>query len=125
MVQSIQALVASIRAEHGMDTVQTYVSAIGDIVAHVVSSTENIMHERSGDTSLRERAEPVIQNLDQCRDRLMKIAAEGHDVTSPEHLREITNQLPPLAFETARHAKELVQRLESLAHGDDDDDDFR
>lgn len=122
MVQSIQALVASIRAEHGMDTVQTYVSAIGDIVANVVSSTENMVHDRSGDAALREASEQVIQNLDQCRDRLMRIAAEGHDVTSPEHLREITNQLPPIAFETARHAKDLVQRLESLAQGDDDDD---
>jgi signal transduction histidine kinase len=122
MVQSIQALVASIRAEHGMDTVQTYVSAIGDIVANVVSSTENMIHDRSGDAALREASEQVIHNLDQCRDRLMRIAAEGHDVTSPEHLREITNQLPPIAFETARHAQDLVQRLELLAQGDHDDD---
>jgi signal transduction histidine kinase len=122
MVQSIQALVASIRAEHGMDTVQTYVSAIGDIVANVVTSTENMIHDRSGDAVLRERSEQVIHSLDQCRDRLMRTAAEGHDVTSPEHLREITNQLPPIAFETARHAKDLVQRLESLAQADNDDD---
>ncbi|KAF3387223.1 Protein SPA2 [Penicillium rolfsii] len=122
MVQSIQALVASIRAEHGMDTIQTYVSAIGDIVANVVSSTENMVRDRSGDAPLREASEQVIHNLDRCRDRLMRIAAEGHDVTSPEHLREITNQLPPIAFETARHAKDLVQRLESVAQADDDED---
>ena len=124
MVQSIQALVASIRAEHGLDTVQIYVSAIGNIVSNVVSSTENLVHDRSGDVSLREQSQPVIKSLEQCRDRLAKTVAEGHNATSPEHLREVTNQLPPLAFETARHAKDLIQRLESLAL-EDDDDDFR
>ncbi|KAJ5174849.1 uncharacterized protein N7482_000726 [Penicillium canariense] len=121
MVQSIQALVASIRAEYDMQTVQTYVSAIGNIVANVVSSTENMIHDRNGDVALRERSEPVIQMLDQCRGRLLNIAAEGHNATSPEQLREVTNQLPPIAFETARHAKDLVHRLESLANADEDD----
>ncbi|CAI7649640.1 unnamed protein product [Penicillium pancosmium] len=121
MVQSIQALVASIRAEHDMHTVQTYVSAISDIVSHVVSSTEHLARERSGDISLRERTEPIINSLYEGRDRLTNTAATGNDATSPEHLREVTNQLPPIAFEIARQTKELVQRLESLANNDDDE----
>ncbi|KAF7713311.1 Uncharacterized protein PECH_005704 [Penicillium ucsense] len=125
MVQSIQALVASIRAEHGMDTVEIYVSAIGNIVGNVIASTEHLMHDRSGDVSLREQSQPVIHSLSQCRDRLTKTVTEGHNATGPEQLRELTNQLPPLAFETARHAKDLIQRLETLSLGDDDDDDFR
>ena len=122
MVQSIQSLVASIRSEQGMNTVQTHVSTISDVVANVVSSTENLMHERSGDVALRERSEPIIQALDECRGRLMGTAAEGHNAASPEQLREVTNQLPPIAFEIARQTKELVQRLETLAQGDDEDD---
>ncbi|KAJ5693161.1 hypothetical protein N7462_002584 [Penicillium macrosclerotiorum] len=121
MVQSIQALVASIRAEHDMHTVQTYVSAIDDIVVNVVSSTQHLMHERSGDVALRERSEPIVHILDECRGRLMNTAAEGHDGLAPDQLREVTNQLPPIAFEIARQTKELGQRLESLAHPDEDD----
>ncbi|KAJ5095682.1 hypothetical protein NUU61_005038 [Penicillium alfredii] len=121
MVQSIQALVASIRAEQGLNTVQTHVSAISDVVANVVSSTEHLIHERSGDVALRERSEPVVQALDQCRGRLMAAAADGQDATSPDQEREVTNKLPPIAFEIARQTKELVQRLEPT----DDEDDFR
>ena len=121
MVQSIQALVASIRSEQGLSSVETHVSAIGNVVSNVVAATEHLMRERSGDVSLREQSEPVVHTLDECRGRLMGAAAEGHNTESPEQLREVTNQLPPIAFEIARHTKELVQRLDSLTHGDDDD----
>jgi hypothetical protein len=122
MVQSIQSLVASIRSEQGMNIVQTHISTISGVVANVVTSTENLIHERSGDIALREKSEPIIQSLDECRGRLMNTAAEGHNITAPEQLREVTNQLPPIAFEIARQTKELVQRLEGLAQGDDEDD---
>lgn len=121
MVQSIQSLVASIRSEQGMDTVETHVSAIANVVAIVISSTEHLIRERSGEAALRERSEPIIRALDECRGRLMGTAAEGHNASTPEQLCEATNQLPPIAFEIARQTKELVQRLESLTHGDEDD----
>ncbi|KAJ5287658.1 Spa2 homology (SHD) of GIT [Penicillium angulare] len=121
MVQSIQALVASIRAEHELSSVESHVSAIGQVVSNVVSATEHLIHERSGDTALREQSEPAVHSLDECRGRLISAVAQGHHTTRPEELREVTNQLPPIAFEIARQTKELVQRLESLMHGDDDD----
>lgn len=123
MVQSIQSLVASIRAEQGLQTVETHVSAIGDVVTNVLSATEQLIRDRSGDVALRERSEPITQALSDCRGRLMGTAAEGHNAASPDQLREVTNQLPPIAFEMARQTKELVQRLESLSH--EDEDDFR
>lgn len=121
MVQSIQALVATIRSEQGLDNVQTHVSAIDAVVANVVSATEHLIREHSTDVALRERSEPIVQVLDGCRGRLMGTAAEGHDAAGPEQLREVTNRLPPIAFEIARQTKELVQRLESLMQADDDD----
>lgn len=121
MVQSIQALVATIRSEQGLHNVQTHVSAIGNVVANVVSATEHLIREHHSDVSLRERSEPIVQALDECRGRLIATADEGHEADSPEKLRELTNRLPPIAFEMARHTKELVQRLESLAQADDDD----
>ncbi|KAJ5406596.1 hypothetical protein N7465_007880 [Penicillium sp. CMV-2018d] len=126
MVQQIQALVASIRAEDNMHTVQTHVSAISNVVANVVSATEHLMRERSGDIALRQTSEPVIAALDQFRGRLTATAGEGEDATTPEQLREITNKLPPLAFEIARQTKDLVQRLEATSVvADDEEDDFR
>lgn len=121
MVQSIQSLVASIRAEDGMNTVEAHVTAIANVVANVVTSTEHLIHERGGDAVLRERSEPIVQALDECRGRLMGTSAEGHNISSPGELREITNRLPPIAFEIARQTKELVQRLESLIHNHEDD----
>ncbi|KAJ5933458.1 hypothetical protein N7454_005787 [Penicillium verhagenii] len=121
MVQSIQALVASIRAEQELSSVEIHVSAIDDVVNNVVSATEHLIQDRSGDIALREQSEPAIQALDECRGRLLTTAAEGHHATTPEQMRDVTNQLPPLAFEIARQTKELVSRLESLIHADDDD----
>ncbi|KAJ5694440.1 hypothetical protein N7536_004852 [Penicillium majusculum] len=125
MVQQIQALVASIRAEDNMHTVQTHVSAISNVVANVVSATEQLIRERSGDIALRQTSEPVIAALDQFRGRLTATAGEGEDATTPEQLREITNKLPPLAFEIARQTKDLVQRLEATSVVADEEDDFR
>ncbi|KAJ5888377.1 hypothetical protein N7495_008418 [Penicillium taxi] len=121
MVQNIQSLVASIRADQSLSIVETHLSAIDNVVAKVVSAIEQLAHERSGDVTLRERCEPIIQTLDECRSRLMNTAAEGHETGSPEQLREVINHLPPIAFEIARQTKELVSRLESLALGEDDD----
>ncbi|KAJ5232152.1 hypothetical protein N7468_005108 [Penicillium chermesinum] len=121
MVQSIQALVEAIRSEQGLHNVETHVSAISDVVGRVVSATEGLIHDRSHDVALRETSEPYVHVLDECRGRLMNTVAEGHHAASPEALREVTNQLPPIAFELARQNKELVQRLESLSLGGDDD----
>jgi chemotaxis regulatin CheY-phosphate phosphatase CheZ len=125
MVQQIQALVASIRAEDNLQSVQTHVAAISDVVANVVSATEHLMRERSEDISLRQASEPVIAALDQCRGRLAATASEGEDAASPEQLRELTNKLPPIAFEIARQTKDLVQRLENTMAAADEEDDFR
>ncbi|KAJ5846674.1 hypothetical protein N7534_010343 [Penicillium rubens] len=125
MVQQIQALVASIRAEDNLHTVQTHVSAISNVVMNVVSATEQLMRERSGDIALRQTSEPVIAALDQCRGRLAATASEGEDTTTPEQLRELTNKLPPIAFEIARQTKDLVQRLEATSVVADEEDDFR
>ncbi|CAG8074807.1 unnamed protein product [Penicillium nalgiovense] len=125
MVQQIQALVASIRAEDNLHTVQTHVSAISNVVMNVVSATEQLMRERSGDIALRQTSEPVIAALDQCRGRLATTASEGEDTTTPEQLRELTNKLPPIAFEIARQTKDLVQRLEATSVVADEEDDFR
>ncbi|KAJ6187333.1 hypothetical protein N7519_002241 [Penicillium mononematosum] len=108
MVQQIQALVASIRAEDNLHTVQTHVSAISNVVMNVVSATEQLMRERTGDIALRQTSEPVIAALDQCRGRLAATASEGEDTTTLSNC-----------------TKDLVQRLEATSVVADEEDDFR
>ncbi|PTU25029.1 hypothetical protein P175DRAFT_0498134 [Aspergillus ochraceoroseus IBT 24754] len=125
LVQSIQALVASIRSEEGMTTIRTHVSAIASIVTNVSSSTEHSIHKPEADPTLRQRAGVTIETLEYHRSRLVGTAAEGEGVSDPEQIRAFTNQLPPIAFEIARELKELVQRLEATDYDDPEMDDFR
>lgn len=73
---------------------------------------------------LRERSSPIIQSLDYHRSRLVDTAAEGEHVSSFEQFREVTNKLPPIAFEIARETKELVQRLDPM-QCEEEEEDFR
>lgn len=123
LVQSIQALVASIRAEDGLTTIRTHVSAISSIVTNVSSSTEHFIHKPEANPVLQQRAGPIIEKLDQHRARLMGTATDGEEATSAEQVRDITNKLPPIAFEIARETKELVQRLDP-GDQDESEDDF-
>lgn len=122
MVQSIQLLVASIRADDGLQSVQKHVSAILGVVTNVVGATERLMHDASADLTLREASEPVILSLGECRSRLEMTTKEGEDTKTPEALREVTNKLPPIVFEIARQTKDLVQRLEATFA---EEEDFR
>lgn len=76
--------------------------------------------------ALRERSGPIIQNLDYHRSRLVDTVAEGEMASSHEQFREVTNKLPPIAFEIARETKELVQRLNLMQYADEEEEeDFR
>ncbi|KKY18051.1 putative cell polarity [Phaeomoniella chlamydospora] len=123
LVQSIQSLVNSIRAEDDMKIIRGYMNAIANVVGKVVSSTEAGMREPNASPLLREKAEPVIRSLADCEARLLDASTESETLQNPMQMKEFTNRLPPLAFEIARETKELVQRLDTI-DGDDDDDDF-
>ncbi|KAL1966579.1 hypothetical protein VTN77DRAFT_3990 [Rasamsonia byssochlamydoides] len=124
LVQTIQALVASIRAGDEITSIRSHISAISEVVGNVVSSTENALNKPDRNPALRERVAPVVQTLANCRNRLSQAGAEGEDISNPAQLREVTSKLPPIAFEIARETKELVQRIDQLEF-DDGDDDFR
>ncbi|THC87611.1 hypothetical protein EYZ11_012942 [Aspergillus tanneri] len=124
LVQSIQALVASIRGEEGLTTIRTHVSAISSVVTNVVSSAEHFIHKPDISPVLMDRAGSIIETLDYHRGRLLKTAAEGKGASYDEIFHNVTNKLPPIAFEIARVTKELVQRLDRTDY-DDTEDDFR
>jgi hypothetical protein len=124
LVQSIQSLVASIRAEDGLTTIRTHVSAIVSVISNVSSSTEHFINKSNSSPVLRERSGPILQTLNQHRAHLLETTAEGEDAVNIAELREVTKKLPPIAFEIARETKELVHRLD-LTDDNDSEDDFR
>jgi G protein-coupled receptor kinase-interacting protein 1 len=125
LVQSIQALVASIRAEDDISTIRGHISAISTVVGNVVNSTDNSMNKPDANPALRECASPIIQTLAKCRDRLSKAGTDGVNITDSNNLREVTSKLPPIAFEIARETKELVQQIDQIEFDGGDGDDFR
>ncbi|OAX81126.1 hypothetical protein ACJ72_04538 [Emergomyces africanus] len=122
VVQSIQALVSSIRAEpDDMSAIRTHIDAISAVVGNVISATESAMtrqqqqHSTNNTTlALRDRAGPIIRILSDCRDKLAETGVEGSRAMSASEMREVTGKLPPIAFQIARETKELVQRLDQM-----------
>lgn len=128
LVQSIQALVSSIRGEENMPSVRTHIDSISTVVGKVLSSTENTISDPNSNPALAGSIAPVLQTLSDCRNNLLNAGAEGDHINDPSEIRQVTGKLPPLAFQIARETKELVQRvdqveLESREH--DGEDDFR
>lgn len=130
LVQSIQSLVSSIRGTDDIVSVQTHIDTISTVVGKVVSSTEAAIASPKSSPALRERTGPIIQILTDCRQGLLNAGREGDRIDQtnpdPEQIREITNKLPPIAFQIARETKELVQRVDQLElEGEGEEDDFR
>ena len=113
LVQTIQALVSSIRAEEDLSMIRTHTTAISTVVSNVSSSTESLIHKPDVNPSLRERCGPIIQTLETNSGRLSDTVDAGE-----------SNKLPPIAFEIARETKELVQRL-NPEDEEEEEDDFR
>ncbi|KAH0562286.1 hypothetical protein GP486_003017 [Trichoglossum hirsutum] len=104
MVQSIQSLVSSIRADDGMPIIRNHIADIAIVVGKVVSSTEVAMGQ-AGNATLRDRGGSIVRKLSDCRAKLLEVNSEGENIREPALLKEFTNKLPPLAFEIARETK--------------------
>ncbi|KAH8693782.1 putative cell polarity protein [Talaromyces proteolyticus] len=125
LVQTIQALVTSIRGGEAISSIRGHIANISVVVGNVVSSTDHAMNKAEISPTVRQRVGPVVQTLADCSDRLSQTGAEGEGVDSPDQLRDITSKLPPIAFEIARETKELVQRIDQLELDEEDNDEFR
>lgn len=123
-MESIQALVSSIRAEDDLSSVRTHIDTISDVVGKVISSAGAAMGQPDANVALRERVGPIVQLLENCRYDLVGTGAEGENLTNAAEMRELTGKLPPIAFQIARETKELVQRVDQLENESREDDDF-
>jgi hypothetical protein len=121
LVQEIQSLVKSIRAEEGITAISTQITAIADVVAKVVSSTETAMSS-SGNGPLRTQGGPILKDLSACRQRLIEAGERGRaiadeareDDEGEREWRAWTQSLPPIAFEIAKQTKKLVMEVDEI-----------
>jgi hypothetical protein len=104
LVQSIQALVGSIRGGDGMHSIRDHIEDIASVVGKVVDSTETAINS-TGNPSLRDRGEPITRKLSDCRARLLNAGVDGENIRDAPAMKEFSNKLPPLAFEIARETK--------------------
>ena len=76
----------------------------------------------TGKTSpLREALGPCVRALAAGKAKLLATEDDGRDAGSYEEWKQVANGLPPIAFEIAREARELVGRVGEIVGGRDDD----
>ncbi|POR36698.1 Protein SPA2 [Tolypocladium paradoxum] len=116
LVSDIQNLVSCVRGDADIQQITNEVESISAIVGKITSETE-----ASGYANQASR-------LGDCRERLLDASQRGQALANSgvgqgdRDWRMWAQTLPPIAFEIAREAKELVQRIGSLATGSGADD---
>jgi len=128
LVQTIQNLVQLVRSDADIDPVQSEISSIASIVNAILSETDQTLPPHLKDADLANG----MDRLASCRERLLEAGARGVELANSGEQKggrewKMWNQtLPPIAFEIARGAKELVGRVERIAGGpnEGDADDF-
>lgn len=123
LLQSIQSLVGSVRANDKPAAIRESINDIAAIVGKVIGETQHGISDTEN-AALRERLDPIVRSLTESRSKLMNASAEGESVTDPEW-KEFANTLPPLTFPVAKQMTELVQSLGHVESVEGHDDDFR
>lgn len=106
----------SIRGDAKIQQISTEIASISAIVGKIIEQAHASGH---GD---------LIARLSSCKDRLHEASERGQDManigvsTADREWRMWSQTLPPIAFEIAREAKDLIQRLDrsAMANGQDD-----
>lgn len=120
-MQSIQSLVGSIRAEDNPTVIKDLVDNIAGILNKVVSETRQTL-SKTDDHALRVQIKPSVDTLADCRSRLVDASGEIDQINDATAWKDLTKMLPPLAFKIARETKELVQHLDRIRGGEEDED---
>ncbi|EXJ83296.1 hypothetical protein A1O1_06915 [Capronia coronata CBS 617.96] len=123
LVQSITAMVDAIRGEEGMPAIRNHIDTVAGTIENIVGSVERTANESSSyQATLREKSRASATMLQGCREKLLKTSSDcAADDNEPEN-KELTQKLPPIAFQIARETKELVSRIMAIEVGPGDDD---
>ncbi|KAL6829525.1 hypothetical protein J3E69DRAFT_240574 [Trichoderma sp. SZMC 28015] len=116
LIPGIHNVVNCARADGDIRQISTHVSSVNGIVSSLVSETQK--YGRGN----------LVVRLSDCRDRLVEANRRGQEMADAEveekEWKSWTQTLPPIAFEIAREAMELVETVEELAAASQEEDDF-
>lgn len=116
LLSDVHNLVECIRANGNIRQISMEIDSINDIVSNLVSETQ-----KSGRGNM-------VTRLSKCRDHLLEARHHGQEIAdsgAQEKEWDVwTQTLPPIAFEIAQEAKELVDAIGELAASSQDADDF-
>jgi hypothetical protein len=116
LLSDVHNLVECIRANGNIRQISMEIDSINDIVGNLVSETQN-----TGRGSM-------VTRLSKCRDHLVEAKHRGQDLADSGAQEQEwgiwTQTLPPIAFEVAQEAKELVDAIGELVASSRDADDF-
>ncbi|KAL5088116.1 hypothetical protein Trisim1_007279 [Trichoderma cf. simile WF8] len=116
LIPGIHNVVNCARADGDIRQISTHISSVNGIVSSIVSETQK--YGRGN----------LVVRLSDCRDRLIEANRRGQEMADSEveekEWKSWTQTLPPIAFEIAREAMELVETVEELAAASQEEDDF-
>jgi len=125
MVQSVDAIVGSVRNEDSLPVLRSHIASIVNVADNVLNAVMASSEDTSSyQVALKDRAIPMAHNLADCREKLMDASDVSQGLDTTASAKELVNRLPPLAFQMARQTKEIAQQIEGLQAGAGKDEDF-
>ena len=116
VVQHVQALVGSVRNEEQMPAIRNHANSILDVVDVILGATENGMEQPSAfQTAFTNQTIVAYEKLGQCKMQFETAVQNSVQHDGKPSAREFSQSLPPIAFQIAREAKDLVLRAEKVA----------
>ncbi|KAK4084463.1 uncharacterized protein Triagg1_943 [Trichoderma aggressivum f. europaeum] len=116
LIPDIHNVVNCARADGDIRQISTHVGSVSGIVSRIVSEAQK--YGRGN----------LVVRLSDGRDSLVEANRRGQDLADSEveekEWKSWTQTLPPIAFEIAREAMELVETVEELAAASQEADDF-
>ncbi|KAF3063405.1 hypothetical protein CFAM422_009955 [Trichoderma lentiforme] len=116
LIPDIHNVVNCARADGDIRQISTHIGSVNGIVSSIVSETQK--YGRGN----------LVVRLSDCRDRLIEANRRGQEMADSEveekEWKSWIQTLPPIAFEIAREAMELVETVEELAAASQEEDDF-
>ena len=122
LTESIQMLIEAIRAEEPVSNIRANLERIVNIVEGVLEMNARGASDPSPyQAEWRSQTESVEQKLEEVTQQLLQASDEAEAFDQQSSVKDFTQKLPPMAFQVARQARELVRRVQELKAGRDDD----
>lgn len=122
LVQNVQVLVGSIRNGEQIPAIRNHVNGILDIVDIILAAAEGGIETPTSFQSMFEKeVETIYHKLNQCKLQLEHAIEVSVQHEGKASAKEFSQSLPPLAFQTAREAKDLVAKADGVMIGEGED----